>query len=377
MTRRSKRWKSRLLVMLGGLFLSLMFCEVVLRLENVFSGKSFFTDVRNKLNRPLKPLVPFRTFGPDFYEVHDEKVFIVSSRGETYPLNKAPHTFRIVCMGGSTTENRAGHTGTHYPLELQKLLRRRFKNYRFEVINAGYSAYATPHSLILFELDVLSWHPDLVIISHNINDRSVIYWPNFRFDYSNKYSHPFYQFPNYQSRFTTTNLLFQHFEFYWFLKDWLNQKKFSTARYQLRQRSYGDSVPKLAAAVFERNLRSFQTLAAANHITVVFGSQPIFPNEEVFLKTSQRPYNNVVVYPMFHEYVAHHKIYNRIIEKVAKSTGSFFVDNDKIFDGNPSYFVDNVHYSKSGIKKLAQNYASLLEHILQEKSSSPSLPGPS
>ena len=55
------------------------------------------------------------------------------------------------------------------------------------VISVASSAYATPHSLTLLSLDVLSWDTDLVILSHNINDLQAAYMPGFKPDYSHKY----------------------------------------------------------------------------------------------------------------------------------------------------------------------------------------------
>ncbi|ETX06172.1 MAG: hypothetical protein ETSY2_18725 [Candidatus Entotheonella gemina] len=114
--------------------------------------------------------------------------YIASRYQELYPLEKPSGTFRIVAFGGSTTANvQAMRSQTpHYPLLLQTQLRRTLARNDIEVINVGNPSYATPHSLILLAFDVLSWQPDLVILSHNINDLTALYWPDFTFDYSNK-----------------------------------------------------------------------------------------------------------------------------------------------------------------------------------------------
>ena len=99
--------------------------------------------------------------------------------------------------------------GRHYPLVVQSELRERLGRDNIEVISVANSAYATPHSLILLELDVLSWDPDLILISHATNDLTATYFPDFAYDYSHKYSDPYYLR---SESVTVTNALFQHIQ---------------------------------------------------------------------------------------------------------------------------------------------------------------------
>src|SRR6185503_15144799 len=143
--------------------------------------------------------------------------FISSRHGELYPLRKGAGVLRIVAFGGSTTENidvMKSH-GTHYPRELERILRQRMGTDGVEVINVGNSAYATPHALILLSLHVLSWEPDIVILSENVNDLTAAYFPHFVSDYSNKYSHPTFGMPDFSEHDSLTNRLFQHSQLYW------------------------------------------------------------------------------------------------------------------------------------------------------------------
>lgn len=201
---------------------------------------------------------------------------------------------------------------------LQSLLRERLKRDDIEVINVGNSAYATPHLLILLELDVIHWKPDLVILSENINDLTAQYFRDFTFDYSNKYSHAYYTTPDYASRYTLPNLLFKNSRLYWFLKSKWEKVAINSENEErdkpIRRRSYGDAPSPVAARVFEQNLNSFIDLAKSRGIRVLLSTQPLQPGEDYFIRDfSHKPYNDVVFYPRHDEFVKHHRFFNNII----------------------------------------------------------------
>ncbi|MEA1929219.1 MAG: SGNH/GDSL hydrolase family protein [Candidatus Auribacterota bacterium] len=201
-------WKHNLLLIVFSLIFALLVLEIAIRTYDMVKGYGFFSGRRNLLSRNMAPASPFRIFGFELYKNENGVKYISSRYGELYPVKKPSGTFRIVVFGGSTTEN--GHSfntaGIHYPILLQSKLRESLGTGAIEVINVAKGAYATPHSLILFELDVLSWQPDMIIVSHNINDLHAVYWPNFTYDYSNKYSHKFF-LPDYKSNFQTSGNL--------------------------------------------------------------------------------------------------------------------------------------------------------------------------
>lgn len=245
---------------------------------------------------------------------------------------------------------------------LQALLRKRLHNEAIEVINVGNSAYATPHALILLELDVLSWDPDVVILSENFNDLLAAYWPNFTYDYSHKYSHSFYtNFSAGPQRCLeeVADRLCQDSQLYWVVKERV-QRVFQR-RLPLHRRSYGDTPDPIAAGVFRRNVRSFVTLARANGIRVVLGTQPLQPSEKYFLRHMEyKPYNGVVVYPLHEEFVKHHQHYNEVIKQVGVAEGVPVADSASALGSNPKYFIDFIHYSGDGVEALARYYADFL-----------------
>jgi len=312
----------------------------------------------------MRSVRPFRMFGVDHYKDINEVRYISSRHGETFLIDKPAGTFRIVVFGGSTTENLHAfqRSQTHYPLILQRLLKEQLQNERIEVINVAYSAYSTVHSLILLELDVLSWKPDLVILTHNNNDLLVAYWPNFTFDYSSRYQHPFYLNDCRDNR-TLANIVFQQFQLYWVIKNRLELAFHDT---NLKRRSYGFEIEEKVIDTFERNLRSFVTLATQNGIQVLLATQPLHSGEDYFIDhMAGKPYNNIVVYPLHQEFIAHHRAYNTVIENVSKKTGTWFLNNNPIMDDRDELFIDYLHYSVAGVQTLAENYSDFLTEKMQ------------
>ena len=356
--------KHKIILILISIIGTLMVLEIGLRIYDVFKGRGFFSDYRNEIAEPMKPIIPFRTFGFDMYKEEDGQKFISSRFEELYPYEKPEGTFRIVCFGGSTTENsyQQKRTGKHYPILLQNMLREKFGRDNIEVINVGFSAYSTAHSLVVFELNVLDWKPDLVILSHNINDLTAMYWPGFSPDYANKYLDPFFNIPDYKDRYTLANTMFQHFKVYWEIKRDINKvKRHFEKQKPLNRKSYGDKPNPEFQKVFERNLASFASLGKENGIEVLFGSQPLCSEEEYFEDHfMEKPYNNVVVYPLHSEFINHHKAYNESMKKVAEKNGVWFVDNNEVMKDDTKYYIDSVHYTELGLEKLAENYCNFL-----------------
>lgn len=343
-------------------FLIFIVSELTVRIIDWRSGHSFWSNAhRNFLVRETKPVLPYRVYGWNLYRVIDGQRYIASVHDELYPFKKPENTFRIVAFGGSTTKNFVD--GVHYPLLLERRLQERYPKKHIEVINVGNSAYTTVHSLTLLMFDVLSWDPDAIIVSHNINDLLNAYFPNLTPDYSNQYGLKFY-LPQYKNRLTLSNALFNWSSFYWFMRaragDLLSDVGYKNAG-PYRRASYGNEPPELIQHVFKRNLETFAIVARANAIPVIFGTQPFEPSEEYFDRALRvRPFNKLVTYPLHEELIAHHRRFNEIIKEVAREKNTYLVDNAASFNGDRSYFVDFVHYNRKGLEKLAENYATFI-----------------
>jgi len=107
-------------------------------------------------------------------------------RGDEVALAKAPGTYRIVCVGGSTvydTEIEDYHAS--FPAQLQVCLREG-GHPEVEVVNGGVGGYTSFETLVDVAMRVLELAPDLLVIYHNSNDVHARLVPPeaFRFDNS-------------------------------------------------------------------------------------------------------------------------------------------------------------------------------------------------
>ena len=347
-------WKD-LAVLIVTMTVLLIVCEIVIRTYDAIKGHSFFDNShRNILSSKPKGIVPFRVFGQSLYEKQNDKLFIRSSHNELYPLKKSSDTYRIVCFGGSTTRNSHSFKkyGMHYPLLLQNDLNDVYTQKNIEVINVGFEAYSSPHSLIVLHLNVVSWEPDLVIFMHNHNDLTASYWPDFRFDYENKYASEYYQPASFYERYTTMNVLFQWSSFYWMVREKLLNIFKGSNDIAKNIKSYGSEPIKDAIDTYKRNVQNFISLSRSVDSKVLLLSQALNKGEKYsdFIPTNK----SKMVWPPHEEYLSHHNLYNNLLLNLSVSNKTYFLDCDAMFNSEPELFIDALHYSNKGVIKLSQ-----------------------
>jgi len=337
----------------GSLLVCLLVMEISLRAYDVVNGRPFFSGAK---------VVPYRIFGSDLYQDEGTKLRILSKNGESFPFEKNKDTIRIVTFGGSTSVNAAvlAEFGVNYPSLLQDGLQARFDDRHVEVINVANEAYATTHSITLLAFDVLSWDPDIVILSHNVNDLHASFFPNFRPDYANKYADSYYNLTWF--RHTCVNLRLCRF-----VRSRIEKSKLIT--YPPQRKSYGPAPSAFVQEVFKRNLRSFAVLAKSKGADVIFGSQPlkVMTEEEFDRDIDVKSYNDYIFYPIHEEFIRYHDQFNEIIENEAQAIGAGYVANDEIFGGEKAYFLDLVHYTREGVDLLARNYEDAVASIISAR----------
>jgi lysophospholipase L1-like esterase len=104
-------------------------------------------------------------------------------RGREVSAGKPPGTFRIVCLGGSTTFD-TGSVGSAppWPEVLEAELRRRLQRESIEVLNLGIPGATSLDSLIDLQMRALALQPDLVIVYQAHNDLIYSVPPPYRED---------------------------------------------------------------------------------------------------------------------------------------------------------------------------------------------------
>ena len=123
---------------------------------------------------------------PGFQEFGFTQVNSLGYRGREFTREKAPGTYRILCLGSSTTLSYpfVKDPAKAWPALLETGLNQRYPGRRFEVINAGL-AYATSAELLagyMFRHRYLE--PDMVIIHEGGNDADPLMFEGYNPEYT-------------------------------------------------------------------------------------------------------------------------------------------------------------------------------------------------
>ena len=92
-------------------------------------------------------------------------------RGPDFQVEKRPGSFRIVCLGDSTTFGWSVADDETYPAQLSTALKKNHPGCDIEVINLGVTGYTSFQGRQLFLSLGQKLKPDLVIASFGMNDR--------------------------------------------------------------------------------------------------------------------------------------------------------------------------------------------------------------
>ena len=129
----------------------------------VFSPEPLFKEISKSEQKfyQVNPYVAKRYFDPN-------KTVLPTLYPETFQKNKSPGTFRIFCLGGSTTAGFPFDYQVPFPQQLKYLLSETYPDHQFEVINLGLTAINSFSVLDILE-DIIDKEPDLIIIymGHN------------------------------------------------------------------------------------------------------------------------------------------------------------------------------------------------------------------
>lgn len=291
-------------------------------------------------------LSPFLVFGPRIEhqivgrELPEQAYFDAAGfRTNEAVEAKPPGEFRILAVGGSTTENYRNSAGLHWPLVLECRLREAGRP-NVRVLNASMSAYSTAHTLIRLQFDLLDYEPDMVIVMHAINDLNVTYRAlaaglpvdgHYRSKYVNRHF---------------TNMLGD--DDVVLFRSWRGLT-------ELLRPAPSDSEPvkgydlEPGRSYFERNLSMIAALLRHRGAFGVFLTMPI--REDRVDEHRTNPENAGLVYlPTSDALRSDMDVYNRTIQAVADSSqGILSVDMAAQFPDDRSLFLDIVHYTTEGV----------------------------
>jgi lysophospholipase L1-like esterase len=252
-------------------------------------------------------------------------------RGPEIPREKPKGTFRIVCLGGSTTFGIGELNDENtYPRILEQSLNTYFKG-SFQVINAGTPGWTSREGLANLKLRLLDLAPDMIVIYEGLNDLFAMGTPDEGGpDYQNfrrPYEPPLGPRATIALRFTHLLRLF-YFAGYKTKQGGVPWDINSLASKPRPENSL-DLLNKSTGKYFERNLESMAATAEERNI------------RPIFVTMGHGPY---------HPALARN---NEIVRRVSAKTGSVLVDFEKESAGDSQCFAeDQVHLLLAGNQRL-------------------------
>ena len=325
---------------------------------------------------------PFLIIGPALNKrimKNGEITYWSNSQGfrmrDNLPFKKNNSEYRIIALGGSTTQNGANTMDLHYPEETSKILNSKyFTNMTINIVNSGKAGYSSAHSLIRLQFDILPFEPDMVTVMHNMNDLIVNFFPYL--DETNNYKNK-YLYETFANEYDIKQTIISKSRVLVFCSKSLDM---------LQNRIFGNNIKTnegivtstmkyseypielKSKNVFRNNLIAISRIAKAHNITPVFLSQPaVFTEKSIALAFGHKLYNNYILYPKEEELRKHFEEYNKTIKETAKTEDIHFIDMYNLMDQDEMYFVDMCHYSAKGINRFSEILAEELEKIIKEE----------
>lgn len=276
---------------------------------------------------------PFLQMPPDEYE---------------FSSKKDSTTFRVLCLGGSTTRNERLDTMERYPSVLHQILNKKFPNRKVEVVNAGMDWYTSKHTNINYTLYARGFQPDVVVVMHGINDLYRSFSPKSLAvgDYQNDYSH-FYgpsiggaKPPSFES------LIRALIRKFWFTPSF-DPSSFDISAFK----SLND---------FSKYMGNLVELLENDGAEVLLVSQPYLYKSEMSAAEEKELWMDrsmCVVdgkYPNGETMALAMDAYNMKTASIAAKYKTTFVHGEPALSKDLEHFVDDVHYTPLGAKKLAE-----------------------
>jgi len=357
----SNRSKIKIIIVVVFMCLGFFALEFAMRFREFKKTGTWNVDYQyyyNNIERIYEPHPFFtRSLKPDSVLHYGKRELAINSsgfRGKEVPLEKSKGILRIACLGGSTTFGFAADDGgSTYPSILQNLLIEKYgKN--IEVINAGVPGWMTTESLINFELRLLDYDPDIILLYNAFNDIVVNRWPDFQNDYRH-FTKPAVRYKSAKSFFDRSFLVLK-------LKWKYGRRNKSGNHYGVNRKRY-DTVLDEGVQTFERNIRSLVSVARKNNIQVVLSNFSVAFDQAQSKEKQQN--NGIFAYAYAPDLSVTGlmdglKKYNQVQKNIADDLDLVFVDTVSIMNGKDEYFSDSMHFSKEGFQMLASLFASVI-----------------
>lgn len=283
-------------------------------------------------------------------------------RGPEFQVAKQPGTFRVVCLGESSTFGfHNGDTET-YPFLLEEIFREKPGTMRVEVINAGFPYYNSGSILSLLQSEILSLEPDLLTIYSAYNDA---HWP--------LHIGPLDRL---------TSWIRDHSMLSWTMKETILKDRFVMTTVRVDRESFEAQTSQIVAR-YRRTYEAIIAIARTHRIPIVVIKQPMTARythiqERQYRRSYEEEYQSVrrkfeagrKLMPIEIQLLVHHRLLSEL-EAVVRREHVELVDNVAIVDQDRRLMASYVHLSAEANLRLARALKPVIEaHVSRSTRSS-------
>ena len=268
---------------------------------------------------------------------------------------KPESLIRINCLGASTTGNYIEFEGKEYsyPMELEKILKAEL-DVPLEVNNCGVGGCNSADIFVRFALQVIDTKPDIVVIYHAYNDIQAYLTSGFESDYFHvrrNLGESYWKF-RYAAKVPKIPIKFLDFMVtQWFVGDVRNSLIGEISKGEVNL----DIDPSEGLQTYRRNIQHIIDLCRCNGIEVILSTYCHFLYEAI----KQKP-----LHSLYHDIVASE---NEVMRSLATMNNLVLVDNARLVRQDEKYFVDSIHFTPEGMRRIAENIADAVKEILRSK----------
>jgi lysophospholipase L1-like esterase len=379
-TENRKPRASTILLLCASVAVALLFGEKAVRWA-VPNGYYIWPPGLKKVFMPRADIMP---------GISEPSHFVANSLGIRGDEFKSSNTYRILAIGGSTTECLYLDQSEAWPLLLQKYLNETAMYHNVWVGNAGMSGKTSRHHITAMTyLPLIDMQIDMIILLIGVNDLIIRlaqheqYDPNFAMKPGSGQilvDETFYGGAPYRDApfFKNTALWQIAHKAKGMIADRIRRDNFAENSIQdelgkmyvrLRQHRQGareirDELPDLSSAIeeYRRNVHTMIDIAIAKSIRLVFMTQPTMWKADLpdhlerllwlggigdFMKRANRPYYSAQALDKGM------KTYNEALLKVCEERRVECLDLASILEKDVTVFYDDVHFNEGGAQKVA------------------------
>ena len=288
----------------------------------------------------LVPNVDVRTADGDEFRINS-KGFL----GPEWPDAKPDGTYRIFALGDSCTFGD-GHWQRAYPALLERLLDARDPHAGFEVINAGIEGYGSDYALDRIRTELLSYHPDMVLVYIGWNDLMKV-------DPENAAAAGKHAWVAESMERSYLTKAYKKVLFY-YLRPLVMSPQPGGDEAELH------AFDRFVPLKYQANLEAIVAALEADGVQPVLLTLPTVVRSDMTADDLKRQH---VVFPYYAgsysvgRFLSLHRAYNRVIRATAARHDLAFVDLDAVFNGRDKrdLFWDTMHPSYKGHALIAQS----------------------